>query len=312
MLARVDRFPAPPSTTFIYRGESPLHVVPLLAAGAVAALLENQEDSSVLAKEAHALSTNYAHVIPPAALQRVGDHFLYVTQTVHSALHASPLLSFWWVRQPGPRIDREVLSGSESQRIPSGRPPSAPSIPSVDLITLDAAQSATSGHVKRVGKRLASAVKAMLISVQSLCRDHVSAARSRSPSVNAADHSAVFTAVTAQDGDDDEDGEGLSVMGTTLFEAHASSFEQARALKLWRCAEALNAVRSSLVEFTEANVANGWAGGAAPAGEAAVAVVGLLRQVLVLAEQVLCAGRAVLTGIVALNKVRRFIFCRWS
>lgn len=298
MLARLDQFPAPPISTSTKDESSSDVAVPLLAAGAVAAVLENQESLACLATETRAISRKFSNVIPVAALQRVGDHLSCIIDTVRTCLNSDPVLRFWWVMQPGSTrfSESEVRAMSSTQPLQS-------SSPAIDLIALDAAQSATVDHMRQFGKKINFAVKSMLISVQSLCRGPRPSSVEDGKSDTTADGEVLLPERTT-DSDSDGADEGLSVTGTTLMETHASSFEQARSLKLWRCADALRSVRTCMVEFSEAVTATGWADGAAPAAEATVAAVTLLRDVLPLAEQVLGAGRAVLTGIVAFNKVR--------
>lgn len=295
MLSRLDRFPPPVPDSETDRDVKP-PIVPLLGAGAMRDVLANQEILPLCSKEAGMLATKFAHVVPPAALKRVRDHLWFLTRTVDSALRDNDLLSFWWVLTPGVATTPDV-SGSAKLDLPSVRLTS-PAASAVAAVSLQAAQTATSMHVERLGNLLSVAVKAMLISVQSLC-PRVGHTVSSTPGATA-----IPDLDEAKDDESAEDAQ-LSVTSTTLFQAHSSAFEQARGLKLWRCVDALNAVRVAVNDFTEAEDVNGWADGAAPAREAGAAILALLADMQSLTEQVLCAGRAVLTGIVALHKVCR-------
>ncbi|CAB1097864.1 unnamed protein product [Ectocarpus sp. CCAP 1310/34] len=275
MLCAVQRYP-PPTTihgaTLEVGEDGTQTATPLLAARAARLVLENQEALRACSADSRELSNRFAGVLPRAMLVRVATHLSDVGVSVGSVLDGNSAMRSWLVADGiscGDGVGgRKETGGSGNSR-----------------------QSAAK-HTSEVGGRLTAAVKAMLLSVQSLCPR-----ADKGP----ADGTDAPSPVAAKDGGtaggQNEEGEDAWFTGTTLFEAHASAFEQARGLKLWRCASAMASTRLALKEFADDEAVRG-----ASAGEAAEALVGLCREVLVLAEQVLSAGKAVLIGMVALNK----------
>ncbi|CAM9468160.1 unnamed protein product, partial [Ectocarpus sp. 12 AP-2014] len=277
MLCAVQRYP-PPTTIHgvaLEVGEDAAQAAtPLLAARAARLVLENRDALRACSADSRELSDRFAGVLPRAMLARVATHLCDVDVSVGSALDGNSAMRSWLFAGDSSSggdaaIGRKETGGCGDSRQPAGE------------------------HASEVGERLTAAVKAMLLLVQSLCprADKGSADGTGAPSpVTAKD-------AGNADGEDEEEEEDAWSTGTTLFEAHASAFEQARGLKLWRCASAMASARLALREFAEDEAVRG-----ASAGEAADALVALCREVLVLAEQVLSAGKAVLIGMVALNK----------
>lgn len=278
MLRAVQRYPAP---TTIHGAalevgmDAAQAATPLLAARAARLVVENRAALRVCSTDARELSDRFAGVLPRAVLARVATHLCDVDLNVGSALDGISAMRSW------------LADG-----LPHGSGDVATSTKETEG-SADSRQAAAK-HASEVGERLTAAVKAMLLSVQSLCPrgDKGSADDAGAPSpVDAKDG-------IIADGQQEEEDEDAWSTGTTLLEAHACAFEQARGLKLWRCASAMASARVALRELTEDEAVGG-----ASAAEAAAALVGLCREVLVLAEQVLAAGKAVLVGMVALNKV---------
>lgn len=269
---------------------------PLLAAGAARVVVETREALRACAARAKDVSERFAGVVPPAVLARVADHLCFVDDRVGSVLDGSAAMRSWLLVGDGDGAD---VDDGESER-PSDGP-----------------RKAAAEHASDVGRRLTDAVKAMLLSVQALCPRDGTSTSSSSQAGEAAASTAMakgrYAAAAANaEGDvvassgaanvPEEDEEDSWSTGTTLFEAHALAFEQARSIKLWRCAAAMASARVALEEFSE-DEAVSLGVGSATAKEASVAFVRLCADVLGLAEQVLAAGKAVLVGMVALNKV---------
>lgn len=272
MLSDVERYPCISSTPAVG-----LTATPLLAAGAARVVIEVRGSLRACSADAKAASETYAGVIPRAVLERVARHLSDLELRVGSALN-SPSMRMWLAADVACEVD---ASDAEQGR------------------------EAVKTHASKVGQRLTDSVKALLLSVQALCpRDTAAAAAAGASSdvgkvgINYADGSRI--------GDEDQSDDASWSTDTTLFEAHASAFEQARGLKLWRCAAAMQGARLALKEFSEDEAVFGQ-GGLRPGGDAADVTAALMvvcAELLVLAEQVLAAGKAVLVGMVALNKVR--------
>eukprot|EP00903_Cladosiphon_okamuranus_P014927 g13820.t2 len=292
-LGRVERYPSPAacaaaSACALSEGGGVRGSVapPLLAAGAVRVVVETREALRVGAADARGISERFAGVLPRAALVRVARHLADVDGSVGMVLDGSRLMRSWLL------ADASFAAGEGGGGAPS---------------CSDAHQKLAAEHASKVGGRLADAVKAMLLSVQALCpRDTPATARAASASTpeksrGVAEHGpGTVGDELEQEQEAEEDGWSTD---TTLFEAHASAFEQARELKLWRCASAMAAARLALKDLSEDEaVGVSWCGSGGAAGEAAAALVSLCGEVLVLAEQVLSAGKAVLVGMLALNK----------
>lgn len=293
-LARVERYPSPCSAVSV-AGEAEgkaegggLMAPPLLAAGAVRVVVEAREALRASAVDARGISERFAGVLPRAVLIRVAQHLSDVDGSVGSVLDGSELMRSWLLAEAtveagdGIEVDADGGDGTSASS--------------------EVQRQTAAEHASRVGERLTDAVKAMLLSVQALCpRDTaVTAAAAASTPANG------DTTEPRNDGDEsEEEEEGGWSTGTTLFEAHASAFEQARGLKLWRCASAMASARVALMELSEDKAVG--VAGCGVAGEAAAALVALCSEVLVLAEQVLSAGKAVLVGMLALNKVSHYM-----
>ncbi|CAM9165037.1 unnamed protein product [Ectocarpus sp. 4 AP-2014] len=275
MLCAVQRYP-PPTTIHgaaLVVGEDVAQAAtPLLAARAARLVVENREALRACSVVATEVSDRFAGVLPRAMLVRVATHLCDVDVSVGSALHGNSAMR-WWLLADGSSGGDAVGGRKEADGCGDSR-------------------HAAARHASEVGERLTAAVKAMMLSVQSL---FPRVDEGRANDIGAP--SPVATKDGGNAGGEDEDEEDARSTGTTLFEAHASAFEQARGLKLWRCASAMASARLALREFAEDEAVRG-----ASAGEAAGALVALCREVLVLAEQVLSAGKAVLIGMVALNK----------
>ncbi|CAM9757632.1 unnamed protein product, partial [Ectocarpus sp. 13 AM-2016] len=276
ILCAVQRYPPPTSIhgATLEIGEDVVQAAtPLLAAPAARLVLENREALRACSADSRELSDRFAGVLPRAMLVRVATHLCDVDVSVGSALEGNPAMRSWLLGGGSSGGDaalgRKETGGCGDPRQAAGK------------------------HASEVGERLTAAVKAMLLSVQSLCprADKGPADGTGAPSpVIAKDGGNAY----GEGGAEEEDARSTA---TTLFEAHASAFEQARGLKLWRCASAMASARLALREFAEDEAVRGTS-----AGEAADALVALCREVLVLAEQVLSAGKAVLIGMIALNK----------
>lgn len=296
MLGRVERYPSPvacaeaSSPSDDGEGVSGPVPPPLLAAGAARVVVETREAIRVCAEDARGISERFAGVLPRAALVRVARHLADVDGSAGLALDGSRLMRSWLL------ADASSASGGDGASSWS------------DLHQQQQQQEAAAKHVSKIGERLTDAVKAMLLSVQALCpRDTAVAATTSSASTPQKSRAAASGHESGNVGDgseqeQEEEEDGLST-GVTLFEAHASAFEQASGLKLWRCASAMAAARLALKELSE-DEAVGFSGCGGVAGEATAVLVSLCAEVLVLAEQVLSAGKAVLVGMLALNKVR--------
>lgn len=269
-LVRLEHFPPPVDDALVESrvpGVNPSShpdIVPLLGHEAMRVVVDNQETLRDVGKEAYSTAEQYAHVFPPSALKCVGDHCGALVSAIDSVLERNPLLRSYVSRSVSLKRDDEKSGACSPQNTMS--------------------ESATKAHVSRMGYVLAEAVKALLLSVQGLFGEDAEL-DDRGPREKSIEDST------------DE----LSMI--TLIEAHSRSFQQARALKLWRCVKALSTVRSALETWTEDDYAND-GGDAGMINEAWAAAMALCGDVGLLAEQVLGAGKAILTGLVALNKVR--------
>lgn len=233
--------------------------VPLLSHGILTAILGNQEKIRSLAEEWEKNRDVFACVVPPAALGRVADHISTVVTYVDSALRASPLMGRY-IAAAG----RTVNPGGS--RGPSSEP------------------KMNSTHASRIGTLASEAVKAMLLTVQTLCNPGGRVKESTGDEVDEGAESEEFSTES------------------TLFDAHFSAFEQARGLKLWRCTSLLKSLRFALQHLSEDEELLEGEGWERFAG-ACDALVCLVVDVAEMAQQVLAAGRAVFIGLVALNKV---------
>lgn len=285
MLGRVEEYPAVAVGVLGVEGEDGSFVAPpLLAAGAARVIVETREALRACAADARGISERFAGVLPRAVLVRVAQHLDDVDGGVGAVLDRSNLMRSWLAADGNNADGMEVdVDGGGGGGVSS-----------------DARRRAAAAeHASKVGEWLTDAVKAMLLSVQALCP--------RDTAVKAGDAAGTEPGTEPGSGDEpreeEEVDDGWST-DTTLFEAHASAFEQARGLKLWRCASAMRSARLALKALSEDEAVGCSGGGGGVAGEAAVALVALCAEVLVLAEQVLSAGKAVLVGMLALNKVR--------
>lgn len=254
-------------------------VSPLLPPGAVHAVVDNQTALKACSEEARAIAVRFAHVVPPAALTRVSHHCGEVVRAVQVTLDASPVMVAWLADDSG------TSGQSESMDTTDG----------VSQGQIDA----TAAHAAKFGHELSEAVKALLLSVQALYRPKANTGGQGDVNPDTSD-----VAIGRDDGDgaeDDEPGEWSTA--TTLLDAHASAFEQARRLKLTRCAAALASVRMVLRGFSDDEAVYGAGDSGVMLTEAGGVMAKLAFGMLELAQQVLSAGRAVLVGMVVLNKV---------
>ncbi|CAN0109706.1 unnamed protein product [Ectocarpus sp. 6 AP-2014] len=279
MLYAVQRYP-PPITihgaALEVGDDAEQAATPMLAARAARLVVENREALRARSADAREISDRFAGVLPRAMLVRVATHLCDVDVSVGSALDGNSAMRSWLLADAGAVADGSTAADGCCKETDG----------------CGDSREAAAKHVTEVGERLTAAVKAMLLSVQSLCPR-----AEKGPADGTGSPSPVAATDSGNDDGQDEEEEDAWSTGTTLFEAHASAFEQARGLKLWRCASAMASARLALREFAEDEALRG-----ASAGEAAAALVSLCREVLVLAEQVLFAGKAVLIGMVALNK----------
>jgi midasin len=155
----------------------------------------------------------------------------------------------------------------------------------------DAIQAIASQHVTQVREALEAATESLLLSVQSLVTTSQTAANT-STNVNNSDS-----------GNDDNDDTHIEDDYSPLVTLHTAAFEQARALKTWRCTTALQTVYTVLEQFSnevaqyEPSTVN-----SEYMAAATVAITAATSDVLELAYQVQAAASAVLTSLIALNK----------
>lgn len=252
-------------------------VASLLPASAAHAVQENQKVLKDCSEEARSIAGRFANVAPPAALIKVGEHLGAVVSAVDATLDASPAMVVW--------LAGDECGGSNKETEES-----------VDTEEVTSAQTATAAHAGKIRHQLSEAVKALLISVQSLSTKTDANHDCGNP-VTSSD-----VPVVTDGGTEDVEPQEWQA-GTTLLDAHASAFEQARSLKLWRCAFALASVRLAFDAFSDDEAVYGDGSKVNMLDEAGGVMVKLACGVLDLAQQVLLAGRAVLIGMVALNKV---------
>lgn len=297
---RVERYPSPLSAMACTgedegQGEDGGSLAPpLLAAGAAQVVVETREALRACTADARGISERFAGVLPRAVLVRVAQHLSDVDDEVGLVLDGSELMRSWLLADASAAA-ADGGSNAVSMEVGGDSVDGSPAP--------DAQQQAAAEHATRVGQRLTDAVKAMLLSVQALCPRDTAVAPVTASSAPTPVKTEPGDAANAGDesGHENEEEEGGWSTGTTLFEAHACAFEQASKLKLWRCASAMAAARVALKELSEDEAVG--VAGCGVAGEAAAALVALCSEVLVLAEQVLSAGKAVLLGMLALNKV---------
>lgn len=254
-------------------------VSPLLPPGAVHALVYNQTALEACSEQARAIAVRFAHVVPPAALTRVSDHCDELVRVVQVTFDASPVMVAWLAGDSG--------TSGKSERMKTTDGVSQGQI------------GATAAHAAKFGHELSETVKALLLSVQALSRPKANTGGQGDGTPD--------TSNVAIGGDDDDGAEDVEPAewstATTLLDAHVSAFEQARSLKLTRCAAALASVRMVLKGFSDDEAIYGAGDSGVMLTEAGDVMVKLAAGVLELAQQVLSAGRAVLVGMVVLNKV---------
>lgn len=295
MLGRVQKYPCPTSSSGALGAEGEAFVAPpLLAAGAARVVVDTREALRACAEDARGISERFAGVLPRAALGRVAQHLSDVDGRVGSVLDGTEVMRCWLLADAA-AAGGDKLEVDSMEVDADGVNPAAGA--SCSCSSLDVRRQAAAEHASRVGERLTDAVKAMLLSVQALCPRDAAVTAASTP---------VKSRVAggepgAGDESEEEQPENAWSTGTTLFEAHASAFEQARGLKLWRCASAMASARLALEDLSEDGAVGG--AGCGLAGEASAALVALCSEVLVLAEHLLSAGKAVLVGMFALNKV---------
>jgi midasin len=162
----------------------------------------------------------------------------------------------------------------------------ATEVTSTDSVAI---QAIASQHIDQVREALEAATESLLLSVQSLVTTPQTAA-----SANGSN---------SDSGNDDNDDTQIEDDSLPLVTIHTAAFEQARALKTWRCTTALQTVHTVLEQFSSAvaqydsSVVN-----SEYMTAATVAITAATSDVLELAYQVQAATNAVLTSLIALNK----------
>ena len=293
ILSCLERHPSPACFSGSCRGGSDVDASPLLNAGTLIDVVETQEKLRTLSFDVTKLSGRFADVVPPSVLGRVATHLDAVYLAVKSVLSGNSVMHGFMTEQD--------LSSDFAHRDGGAGDASNAEGPSLEqqrvLVAL---------HVSKVGNRLSESVKAMLLSVQAICpRDSENAilttnreGKASLPNVSGESVRGVDDPVQQDDG-----AEGEWSTGSTLFEAHSSAFNQAKGLKLWRCSAALAAATAALREFSEDEAVNGTGSQSEATVEAVKALGRLTAEVMQLAEQVVSAAKAVLIGMIALNKV---------
>ncbi|CAM9377533.1 unnamed protein product, partial [Scytosiphon promiscuus] len=283
MQAEVERYPSPAAAVMGSAVEPPL-----LAAAAVRVVSGARARLRACSARAASISETYAGVVPPGVLRRVAHHLSDAGNRVAFALNESPVMRAWL-------LDSGTREGDDGANTDDAAPSAGRQ--------QKCQRQAAAKHASKVGQHLTESVKALLLSVQALCqRDTTASVGSRSVSDVAKGRKPEVDdggQPEADEGDEEEDSWSTD---TTLFEAHASAFEQARGLKLWRCAAALHATQLALKEFSEDEAVTGARASGGDAAEATAALMLICGDLTVLAEQVVSAGKAVLIGMIAFNK----------
>lgn len=292
MHGRLERYPSPACSGPSRDGSGDVEASPLLNAGALADVVTTQEKLRALSGDATKLSERFANVVPPSVLIRVATHLGGVHTAVRSLLSESSVMRGWMSTQATSVV---VAQGSVDMVGDTS-----------DVVGPSLEQVKVAVHVSKIGNHLSESVKAMLLSVQALCPRKSEQALSTS-NREAEEGLPKSTGEPAPEGDglvteDGQEDDEWST-GSTLFEAHASAFDQAKGLKLWRCSAALAAATSALKEFSEDEAVNGARGPSEATVEAGEALGRLSGEVMQLAEQLVSAAKAVLIGMIALNKV---------
>ena len=294
---RLERHPAPACFCGPSRdGSVDVDASPLLSTGALADVVETQEKLRVLSVESTKLSERFTDVVPPSVLTRVATHLDGVYLAVKSVLSGSSAMEGWMSAQAS-RAAIAHRDGSVGGNSSDALGPS-----------LEQERVKVAVHASKVGNLLSESVKAMLLSVQALCpRDSESATSTSIREVEEGLPTSTGESVPGGDeavNKEDEEEDEWST-GSTLFETHVSAFDQAKGLKLWRCSAALAAATAALKEFSEDDSINGMEGPSDATLEAGEALGRLSAEVILLAEQVVSAAKAVLIGMIALNKVSK-------
>lgn len=265
---------------------------PLLNAGVLDAVVAIQEKVRACSAVAKTLSERYADVVPPSVLIRVATHLDGVCDAVQSALSGNLVMAGWVSKQGS----TAVFAHGEATTEGDGACTSAG-------ISLEEERTKVALHASKIGDLLSESVKAMLLSVQGLCPRDSDKATSRSiGEVDGVLPSSAGVVVSGAEAKDDDEKGGWST-DFTLVGAHVCAFNQAKELKLWRCSAALAAATRALKEFSEDKAVNGVRGSSSATREAGEVLGGLCAELMQLAEQVVSAAKAVLIGMIALNKV---------
>lgn len=293
ILGCLEKHPSPACFSGPGHGGSKVDASPLLNAGTLMDVVETQEKLRTLSFDVIKLSERFADVVPPSVLGRVATHVDGVYFAVKFVLSGNSVM-------------RGFMAG---QNLPIGlahRDGGPGNAPDVEGPSLEQQRVIVASHVSKVGDRLSESVKAMLLSVQALCpRDSENAI----PTSNREGKTSLPNEAGESVGANDDpiqqydEAEGEWSTGSTLFEAHSSAFDQAKGMKLWRCSAALAAATAALREFSEDEAVNGTGGQSEATVEAVEALGRLFAEVMQLAEQVVSASKAVLMGMIALNKV---------
>lgn len=243
------------------------HVDPLVGRGAVEVLLKNDAALREASEVARTTANAFAHVLPVFTLERIADQCTSAVTLVESAMQESSSLQTWVARN---FAGQKAIDAHDMQGV----------APDYDGESSEAFVS----HVSRIGECLAKVVKACLLSAQALAPKQGPEKLSKGVDLPPGEEA----------GGMDQAGRA-SPLSATLSETHLLSFHEGRAMKLWRCKEALSAVREAFRSWTEDDLTR---------SEGLGEILAVCRDVTGLAEQVLCAGKALLTGMIAFNKVR--------
>lgn len=287
MLGDVEHYPSPTSVL-----GNAAAAPSLLAAGTARVVVGSRDALRACSVAAKDMAERFAGVVPRAVLDRVAHHLLDVDRRLGSTLDGSPMMRAWLLDNSA--WESQVVA----MEIGDVNKESAADVSDIEQ------REAVTKHAAKVGECLNESVKALLLSVQTLCPRDPAGAPAASRGVEG-----TMTGVDVgghSDVDEKEENEEKDSWSTdtTLFEAHASAFEQARGVKLWRCASAMQSARLALKEFSEDEAMIGGGGTVrdASAAEATAALVDLCGDLSMLAKQVVSAGKAVLVGMIALNK----------
>ncbi|CAM9114855.1 unnamed protein product [Choristocarpus tenellus] len=285
---------------------------PLLGVNVLRIVMSNQELLDVVCHDVEGLlkcveMEDSTTPLPPASVLRVVSHLEYVKGTVKTAL--SPclhLLSPLGENASGYQCGGKVLPDEQEASLRNTRAVEGGNLigNGDDVGSCTNSKDNIKQHLSVVGLRVERVVRLLLLSVQNLCRPKGSGVYDGKSSL-ALQHgttgqtaSAVAVSTSEGKGDGDDEVIGGWTTDTTLWDAHKQAFEQARLMKIWRCAVALGDVRKAVEAFTHAKLNVG-----TPEYDAAsAAIISLCADLVHLARRVEAAAAAVMTGLIAFSK----------